>query len=916
MNKTETTRRSTRVVMWAGVVLPQLLLLLLRPTAARAQAGAHAIAVPTATAAARRGAITLDGHLDEATWQAAPPVTEFTQFNPDHGKPASESMEVRFLYDETALYVGARLGDSQGARGVMKTVVRRDAFFNSDFFEIVIDGFHDHLSRAFFQVNPSGSRSDILGTGNSCCDDGWDPVWEARTSVDSTGWTVEMRIPLSQLRFSRDSVQTWGLQIRRFLKRRDETDQWSIWGRQEAGGPARFGHLEGMHLAARRRTVELLPYAMQRTASLQGAPGDPFKAGTKPSVRGGMDLKYMVTPNLTLDATVNPDFGQVEVDPAVVNLSAFEPFFQERRPFFVSSSGVFDFGDFNCFFCSNVSNLQAFYSRRVGRAPTGGDLAYARGAYADIPPAATILGAAKITGRTSSGVTVGLLDAVTGRAVADVRTLDGARVRQEVEPQANYLVGRIKKDLRRGDLVLGMIGTSTSRQLGDAFASRLSSHAELLGGDWKYQWKSRTYSWMGSAALTGVSGDPRVISARQLSSARFYQRPDRQQGASGFFASRLDSTATVMRGYGGYTRLAKDAGAWLWELAMNVRSPGFETNDYSFLTSADYIWNSANLLRTWQKPRKYYRDLTLIAGTQVQRNFSGDITSNTQQHAYAGGTTPQFWNWNVIMIRRPQGLLDDRLLRGGPSVRMPGSTLFGMNLGTDSRKQWRLSTGPSISTTTAGGYERSVDLTVRLQASTRAFISFGPSFADSYNTLQYVTARRDPLASTFAGQRYLLADVHQRQLGLDSRVNVTFSPKMTLELYAQPFFASGHYDAFKEFAAPRREAVQVYGKDRGTVQPVVGADGIVQQYVLDPDGAGAAPSFSVGNPDFNFRSLRGSVVYRWEYHPGSTLFFVWTQQRSDQAPVGDFQFGRDRNALLRAKPDNIFLVKASWWLAR
>lgn len=879
-------------------------------------AGTHAVPVPTATATARRGPIVVDGKLDDAAWQQATPVTDFKQFDPDHGKPASEAIDVRFLYDDAALYVGARLSDRMGAGGATTTVVRRDAFFNSDYFEVVIDGFHDHLGRAFFQVNPSGSKSDLLGIGSSCCDEGWDPVWDAKTSIDSGGWTAEMRIPLSQLRFSRDSLQTWGLEIRRYLKRRNETDQWAMWERNESGGPNRFGHLEGVQIAHGRRNLELLPYAMQKISRVQAAPADPFNSGTRQSVRAGLDLKYLLTPNLTLDATVNPDFGQVEVDPAVVNLSAFEPFFSERRPFFVSSSGVFDYGDFNCYFCSNVSSLQAFYSRRVGRAPTGADLAYSKGAFADVPPSSSILGAAKITGRTSSGYTIGLLNAVTGQADAKVQRLDGTNLSQEVEPLANYFVGRLKKDYKRGDLVLGLIGTSTTRRLDADFRSRLSANAELLGTDWRYAWHSRTYSLIGSAAVTGVSGDSRVIYAKQRSSAHLYQRPDRGDGSMGFFDTRLDSTATSMRGYGGYARLAKDAGNWMWETAVNFRSPGFETNDYSFLTQADYIWSNANLFRSWSQPTKWYRNLNLIGGGQVQRNFDGDITSNTQMHAFLGGTTTNFWNVNAFVINRPKGLIDDRLLRGGPAVRSEGFSFVAANISTDSRKQWRLNSNPSFSKTTTGGTSNNLNLSATIQPSTRVNISFGPSYNLSQSKLQYVTAVTDPTATTFSGRRYVLSDVRQKQLGFDTRLNVTFSPTMTLELYAQPLLASGHYSDFKEFDAPRRAAFRVFGRDRGTVQTTVDASGNVQRYTIDPDGAGPANSFALSNPDFNFRSLRGSVVYRWEYRPGSSLYVVWTQQRSDQASVGDFDFARDRTALLSAHPDNILLVKASWWLSR
>jgi hypothetical protein len=887
-----------------------------RPSGPRAATSSHIQPVPTATASFKEGSIQIDGRIDDAAWQQATPLTEFQQFDPDHGQPASEHMEVRFLYDAYALYVGARLFDKQGPDGVMSTVVRRDAFFNSDFFEVVIDGFHDHLGRAFFQVNPSGSRTDMQGTGGSCCDSGWDPVWESQTTIDSLGWTVEMRIPFSQLRFSRDSVQTWGLQVRRFLKRRNEMVQWSMWDRNDNGGPARFGHLEGVRIASSPRNLEILPYVASQASREVSAPNDPFHSGTQSKIRAGVDVKYLLTPNLTLDATINPDFGQVEVDPAVVNLSAFENFFSERRPFFVSGAGVFSFGNFNCQFCSNVQSLQAFYSRRIGRAPTGSDLAFAQGRYADVPQSSPVLGAAKVTGRTSSGYTVGLLNAVTGKTTADIQQLDGTRTSLEVEPLANYFVGRVKKDYRNGDLVLGVIGTSLTRSLSDEFKPRLSSHAELVGADWQYMWDNRAYSFIGSVAASSVAGDAAVITRAQRAPSRLFQRPGRAEGSGGFFSTKLDSTATVLRGYGAYARIGKNAGNWQWETAVNLRNPGFETNDYSFLTNTDYIWNNFNLIRAYNRPTSWYRNLAFIVGGQTQRNFEGDVTRNSDVHSYAGMTTPNFWDINAFVIRRIPGLIDDKLLRGGPAVRTEGSYFYASNISTDSRKQWQVSTNPSFSNTTLGGTSTSMNLQLRVQPNTRTSVSFGPSYAKSLGKQQYVTARADAQHTAFGGARYVFADIHQKSVGFDTRFNLTFTPTMTLELYAQPLLASGKYTDFKEFDAPRERGMSVYGVDVGTITAQPDSAGAIASYRIDPDGNGPANSFVLNNPDFNFRSLRGSAVFRWEYRPGSTLFFVWTQQRSDTESVGDFDFVRDRHALFSARPNNVFMIKASWWLAR
>jgi hypothetical protein len=552
----------------------------------------------------------------------------------------------------------------------------------------------------------------------------------------------------------------------------------------------------------------------------------------------------------------------------------------------------------------------------VGRAPTGADLAQAAGEYADVPEAAPILGAAKLTGRTANGYTVGVLNAVTGRSRAKVRLENGSTVMQEVEPAANYFVGRLKKDYMQGNLVVGVIGTSLVRDLSEPFESRLSRHAEFVGTDVQYLWNNREYSFNANVGVSNVEGDSQVILARQLSSARYYQRPDRGRGSSGFFDSRLDSSATTMRGLGAYARVAKNGGDWLWETALNVRTPGFETNDYSFLTSADYLWANANVFRFWSRPQRWYRTFSVIAGGQAQRNFDGDITTNTGAHAFASSQTPQFWQWSTFFIWRANGLLDDRLLRGGPSVRIPGSGFYSAQLSTDSRKQWQLNLNPTVSWNTEGGWGRNANLSLTLRPSTRITTTVGPALGASRSKFQYVRAVADETAEAFSGRRYVLSDLTQRQLAFDTRVNVTFSPTMTLEMYAQPFVASQHYHEFKEFDAPRDGAYSVYGRDRGTVATATDPEGRVTSYTIDPDGDGAASSFTLQNPDFNFRSLRGNAVFRWEYRPGSTLYVAWTQQRSDIAAIGNFDFGRDQSALFDARPDNIFLVKASWWMAR
>ncbi|MEO7086444.1 MAG: DUF5916 domain-containing protein [Gemmatimonadaceae bacterium] len=880
---------------------------------ARADYG-HTIPVPHASAARRSGPITLDAKLDEPAWAAATPISNFTQFDPDNGLPASQRTEVRFLYDDDALYIGAKMYDTEGAKGVTTRLVRRDATFDSDYFEIVIDGYHDHLSGAFFDVNPSGSKSDYIGVGTSCCDNSWDPVWEAATHIDPDGWTAEIRIPYSQLRFSRDSVQTWGVQVRRFIKRRNEEDDWSFWKKNETGGAARFGHLENIHVPARTSRVELLPYAVSKSSSLGGDPGDPFNTHARPSVRVGLDLKDRLTSNLTLDATINPDFGQVEVDPAVLNLSAFETFFPEKRPFFIEGAQVFDFGSTNCNFCSNMENMRGFYSRRVGRAPTGADLAQNNFQFSDVPDATTILGAGKVTGRTASGYTVGLLEALTGRADARVQSANGVRGDQEVEPLANYTVGRLKRDYRNGQVVLGGIFSGVARNVDSTFAPRLARHAEMYGNDLFATWKNQTYTFRASGAITNVSGDPREIALREQSSARYFQRPDRASGSNGLFSNRYDTTLTSLRGAGMYARLAKESGDWFWETGFNTRTPGYETNDYSFQQRADYLWNNVNVGRNWTVPTAWYRSITALAGGQTQENYSGDHTQSQLQE-YVRTTTPQFWTIDEFFMERPS-VVDDHQLRGGPAVIAPRSHFADIDFVSDSRSAITANGGAAYYWDELGGWSPTFYLSASYRPRSNVSMSFGPSYNLSRTATQYVSTIADPTAMNFFGSRYVMSTLDQRTLGLDTRLSVTFSPSMTLELYAQPFFASGHYFEFKEYVAPRSMQLAVYGRDRGTVAAARDASGAVTTYTIDPDGAGAAKPFTLANPDFSEQSLRGNAVFRWEYRPGSVLYLAWTQSRQGDSSFGDLDFSRDRQALLATAPQNIFLVKASWWLSR
>jgi hypothetical protein len=876
---------------------------------------------PVAAATRRTSAVAIDGKLDEDAWSKATPITDFRQTRPTEGAAATLATEVRILFDDDALYIGAKMKEPMGPAGIRAPLARRDQLlasngnngsFNSlttDKIAIDLDPYHNRIDEVWFEMNPAGVRGDQYNG-----DPSWDPVWEGASRVEADGWSSELRIPYSQLRFPRDSVQTWGMQIWRYVDRLNEQDMWSYRRRDEASGPAYFGNLEGLRIAHQPRQAELLPYVVSRGQFKYAQPGDPYHGTQQMKMNAGADIKYNLTSNLTLDATINPDFGQVEVDPATLNLSDYETTFEEKRPFFVANRSAFSFGGTSCYFCSNFSGLGVLYSRRIGRPPQLNGWVSNRASYVDAPDDATILGAAKITGRTNSGYTIGLLDAVTGKETAKfIPAAGGPEGEQTVEPLTNYLMARVRKELRQGATTVGLVATSTVRSLGgdSVLVAQLRDNATALGMDWSHAWHNREYRWRGTVVGTNVHGSPQAMALTQRSSTHYFQRPDREVTSDGLFDTRYDTTATSMRGYGLYSRLAKESGNWNWELQTNWRSPGFEVNDLSTLSRTDYRWMSANLQRNWLTPGRWYRSMSLLGGGQQQFNYDG-LRTDQQRQAFFGLELPNYWNVRSFVIQK-SNIDDDRLTRGGPVVGGFGWKFGHFQVSTDPRQRavFDVSVDGSRGNDNTASYDISPGIAFKPRSN--IFVQLSPTYDWAQNKQQYVRRQQDPTATAFGGNRYVFGYVTTRQMSLETRVNWTMRPTVTLQLYAQPFFASGDYSAFGEYAAPRTFTQLDYGTDIGTLT----RDAANATYTADPDGpAGPAKAFTFGDPNFTSRSLRGTAVLRWEYRPGSTMFFVWTQQRAGNASFGDFEFRRDASDLLGDRPENVFLVKATYWIGR
>ena len=833
------------------------------PSVLAAQTGGptHTRPITISRAARTSGTLRIDGRLDEPVWASAAVTDSFVQIDPAEGMPASQRSGVRVLYDDDFLYVGARLYDS--GRGTARLGRRDMDQGDSDWFAVLIDSYHDHRTAFGFEVNPAGVRRDEIRTID-VDDNTWDPVWDAATSVDSAGWAAEIRIPFSQLRFSAAPEQTWGIQFDRVIGRSREHVVSTFIPKSERGGVPLFGHLTGLEGVRPGKRLELLPYTLERSSYV--SPGEnPFRSYPDHALSAGGDLLYRVTSNLTLNAAFNPDFGQVELDPAVVNLGVYETFFQEKRPFFIEGSEIFDFG------AAGTSGGQIFYSRRIGRAPS---LAPPSDE-SDVPDATTILGAGKLSGKPG-GWSVGVLEAVTAREEARYRTPAIPDGRYAVEPLSNYFVGRTRREWRGGQSIVGGVLTAVDRDLAsDSLKVALHSAAYAGGIDFRHEWGNRRWAVYGDGELSRVLGSTRAILATQQRSNHFFQRPDADH-------LEVDTSATSLTGYSVNLQLSKQSGEhWRGGIGSALTSPKYEVNDLGYSYRTDRRDFQASLTYLENRPGKFLRNWNATGTGRLERNYAWQsILSYTSLTAAA--QTPGYWSLEAGATRYFRAH-DDRLTRGGPLAIRPAWWSGSSTIASDVRKPLTGTLSLSGDRYESGAWDWSMSLTVGLKPSTRWNLSLGPDISRLHTPAQYVITVVDASYAPTYGRRYVFAPLDQTSVGLELRLNWTFTPRLSLETYAQPLLSSADYGDATQLVAPNTYDFVAY--------------------------AGPVP-----NRDFNLRSLRGNAVLRWEWRPGSTLYFAWQQRRSDVADTGDFEFDRDRSALFRTRPDNIFLVKVNYWI--
>ena len=822
------------------------------PPTANSAARIAAVAVPSATA------VHIDGELNDEVWAKAPMVTGFKQRDPRDGAAATYDTEVRVAYDDNSIYVAVQANDPEPAKLVgLRT--RRDEGSPSDWIRVAIDSFHDRRSAYEFAVNPAGVKQDGYRFNDSDMDDGWDAVWDVAVSRSERGWRAEFKIPFSQLRFRPADDATFGFAVVRQIGRLSETSSWPLLSKNASGYVSSFGELTGLRLTRSAKRLELVPYVVGDVKTQSTIADNPLVKSTDPNASLGVDMKYAVRPGVTLTATVNPDFGQVEADPAVVNLSAFETFFSERRPFFVEGSGVFRFDtDCNDGACSGL-----FYSRRIGRSPRGTANA-PDGSYSSQPVQTTILGAAKLTGRVS-GFSVGALTALTADEDAVIATGD-RRERQTVEPLSGYTVLRARREFENQSS-LGFMGTSTNRRL-DAPTRFLPSDAFTGGFDW--DWRiTPTYAITGYAAGSNVRGDTEAIGALQQNNVHSFQRPDASH-------VELDLSRTALNGYGGGLAFNKISGERVrFNSNISVRSPGFDINDVGFLRRADQRTMSNWLQWRYDRPTKLTRSFRWNLNQWAGWNYDGDRLfsgGNFNSHAVFLN------NWSAgFGLNLDSQPFDDRATRGGPGAYASSGRSFWNYVNSDSRKPVSLYLNTYFGKQSEGSGSSDFSPGLTFRPTTFMNVSVGVSLNSNHDRQQWIGDDDG---------HYVFGRIDQKTVSLTSRFNYTITPRLTIQLYAAPFLSAGRYSEFKELV-----------------------DGRARSF-----SARFSPYAYGGSPDFNYRSFRTTNVVRWEYKPGSTLFVVWQQGRETVLDHGTFDFKSDFGGVFDAPARNVFLVKWAYWL--
>ncbi|TFH01961.1 MAG: hypothetical protein E4H13_03450 [Calditrichales bacterium] len=844
-------------------------------------------------------AILVDGILNETVWSQKEGISNFTQRNPNEGQPATFKTEVHIFYDDEALYIGARMHDPS-PDSIIARLGRKDDLIKADAFYMFIDPYNDKRSGYYFALNAAGTFYDGVMYNDEWNDNSWDGIWEGKVSINESGWTAEMRIPYSQISFVKTDQTIWGINFNRDIARINEEDFLVFTPKDGSGFVSRFPSLVGLENISPTGSVELLPYTTARAEKLSAGQNDPYHEGTKIFNDIGGDFKWKLGSDLTVNGTINADFGQVEVDPAVVNLGDVETYFSEKRPFFVEGSSIYQFGNggSRSNWSFNWSNPSFFYSRRVGRTPQG---SLPDHDYADVPNGVRLLGAAKLTGRIGADWNIGMIHAVTDREYGRYQS-DGKQYESEVEPLSYYGVFRAQKEIDQGRQGIGLISTASKRYFkDDLLRDQIGSDAYTLGLDgWTFLDKDEMWVVTGWWGMSHVMGNPTYMSALQQNSRHYFQRPDATHLS-------VDTLATSMTGLSGRISINKQKGNVIFNSALGFIDPKFEINDLGFIWRTDVINSHIGGGYRWTEIGDYARYLRVMASVFGSMDFEKNLT----WYGYWANYYIQFLNYYELDISyayNPQ-TVSNRLTRGGPLSLNPLGWELNAQLTTDSRKNL-------VFTLSTNGYsrgrldwDRSVHATIKWKPSDRVSLQFSPGFLYNRGFAQWVTSATDIPAVETYGQRYIFSEFEQKEISASIRLDWIFTPKLSFQLFVQPLISSADYYHFKYLARSKSYDFTNYGQDGSTVETDGGT------YWLDADGSdGPAQRIEVSNPDFNYKSLRANAVLRWEYLPGSVFYLVWTHNRADSETDGRFRLNNSIERMLATDSDNIIMAKLTYWM--
>lgn len=849
------------------------------------------------------GTVVLDGIPSEEIWNTVEWGGDFIQWQPNEGKAPSQPTQFKILYDDKFLYIAYNCID-RAPDSIVKRMGRRDQF-PGDWVEINIDSYHDLRSGFSFTLSVSGVRSDEFISNNSSWDPSWNPIWFAKTHVNKGGWTAEVKIPLSQLRYGNEKEKVWGLQVTRRLFRKEERSTWQYIPQNAGVWVSGFGELNGLNNIPMHRQVEIAPYVTAQVDKYKKQPGNPYADGVDFKVTGGVDGKLAVTNDLILDFTINPDFGQVEADPSQVRIDGFQNFFSERRPFFIESRNIFEYQLTGSAAGGDYDADLLFYSRRIGSSPHGYPNTIS-GEYVKHPQSTSILGAAKFSGKTKKGWSIGILDAVTEREKATVEN-NGKERKEVVEPLTNYFVGRLQKDINEGNTIIGGIFTAVNREKG--LETRLHRSAYTGGFDFLHYWKNRTWYVRGNFVYSHVNGTKEAILNTQTAFEHLFQRPDSKE-------SSVDPTRTSLTGTGGTIRFGKAGGrsnamgrVLRFETGVTLRSPELELNDIGFMLTSNEInhWTWVGL--QYQKPFSIFRNARVNYNHWLRWDYGGQMlykqfnmnTHSVFRNNWQNGTGV---TWNPYDV-------SNTALRGAGSLRRPAGIGWNYYLNSDFRKK----VSANLNLFRFWGFNNSMDfksagLTINVVPINAITLSISANYDNNWR-------KQDQFVRNISfnnGTRTIVGQLRQRTLRFTGRLNYNITPDLTIQYYGQPYLTRPLFTNFAYVSSPLAKKYD----DRFT--PFTSGQISLNNgtYAVDENKDGIT-DYSFGKPDFNFVQFRSNLIIRWEYRPGSELFLVWSQGNTPDAyadldsPLFKSLFN---NAFTGGNGRNIFLVKWTYRFLR